>query len=68
LGSSKCGNCFLGYLSPPAFEKSDRLIYNSTTGGLFFDADGTGISEAIQGVHPKFASTQFKQACKADLT
>lgn len=25
-----------------------RFIYDSTTGGLFFDADGTGISEAIQ--------------------
>jgi hypothetical protein len=29
-------------------DESDRFIYDSTTGGLFFDADGTGISEAIQ--------------------
>lgn len=27
---------------------SDRFIYDSTTGRLFFDANGTGISEAIQ--------------------
>jgi Ca2+-binding RTX toxin-like protein len=31
-----------------AVDESDRFIYDSTTGGLFFDADGTGISEAIQ--------------------
>jgi hypothetical protein len=31
-----------------ALDESDHFIYDSTTGGLFFDADGTGISEAIQ--------------------
>ncbi len=31
-----------------ALDESDRFIYNSTTGGLFFDADGTGISQIIQ--------------------
>ncbi len=31
-----------------ALDESDRFIYDSTTGGLFFDADGRGISEAIQ--------------------
>jgi len=31
-----------------ALDESDRFIYNSTTGGLFFDSDGIGISETIQ--------------------
>jgi beta propeller repeat protein len=31
-----------------ALDESDRFIYDSTTGGLFFDADGTGSSETIQ--------------------
>jgi serralysin len=31
-----------------ATSASQRLIYNSTTGGLFFDADGSGASLAVQ--------------------
>ncbi|MBD1804070.1 calcium-binding protein [Microcoleus sp. FACHB-SPT15] len=37
-----------------ALDESDRFIYNSTTGGLFFDADGTGISEVIQDESDRF--------------
>ena len=31
-----------------ALDESDRFIYNSTTGGLFFDVDGTGLTDQIQ--------------------
>ncbi|MEH2203110.1 MAG: trypsin-like serine protease [Nostoc sp.] len=36
---------FIGSL---AEDSSDRFIYNNNTGGLFFDADGTGASGQIQ--------------------
>jgi Ca2+-binding RTX toxin-like protein len=35
-------------LGTTARDASDRFIYNSTTGGLFFDRDGTGALSAIQ--------------------
>ncbi|HEY9632977.1 MAG TPA: calcium-binding protein, partial [Coleofasciculaceae cyanobacterium] len=35
-------------LGSSASDSSDRFIYNQNTGGLFFDADGTGSSGQIQ--------------------
>ncbi len=31
-----------------ATDDSDRFIYNQTTGGLFFDADGIGVASQMQ--------------------
>ena len=44
-----------------AHDLTDRVIYNTTTGALWYDADGTGRSVAVQiaqlgaGVHPALA-------------
>ncbi|MEH2369241.1 trypsin-like serine protease [Nostoc sp.] len=36
------------FIGSVAEDSSDRFIYNNNTGGLFFDADGTGSSGQIQ--------------------
>ncbi|MBN3926428.1 trypsin-like serine protease [Nostoc sp. NMS4] len=36
------------FIGSVAKDSSDRFIYNNNTGGLFFDADGTGSSGQIQ--------------------
>ncbi|MEH1811269.1 MAG: trypsin-like serine protease [Nostoc sp.] len=36
------------FIGSVAQDSSDRFIYNNNTGGLFFDADGTGSSGQIQ--------------------
>lgn len=48
-----------------AQDASDRLIYNTATGGLWYDADGTGRAVALQiaqvgdSVHPALDFTDF---------
>ena len=35
-------------LGTSAADTTTRFIYDNTTGGLFFDADGTGTTEQVQ--------------------
>ncbi|MGO4525010.1 hypothetical protein AB4097_09125 [Microvirga sp. 2MCAF35] len=36
------------YIGAKAHDRDDQVIYNKKTGALFYDADGTGVKEAIQ--------------------
>ena len=48
-----------------AADASDRVIYDSTTGALYYDADGTGAQAKVQialigtSIHPALANTDF---------
>jgi Ca2+-binding RTX toxin-like protein len=43
-----CDIFFNGSVGTVALGAADRFIYNSSTGGLLFDADGTGSLAALQ--------------------
>jgi Ca2+-binding RTX toxin-like protein len=47
-------------LGSRALDASDRLIYNSNTGALLFDADGTGATApvALAALDPRLALTR----------
>jgi Ca2+-binding RTX toxin-like protein len=45
-GSSVAGSQFV--IGTAALDAGDRIIYNSATGAVFYDSDGTGPTAAIQ--------------------
>jgi len=51
--------------SATALDANDYLLYNQTSGALYYDADGSGVTEAIQiallgvGTHPSITYADF---------
>jgi serralysin len=60
LGALKAGNFVV---AAQAVDNNDYLIYNKTTGVLYYDADGSGLGDAfklaILGVHLALTHTDF---------
>jgi Ca2+-binding RTX toxin-like protein len=47
-GAISAGAFWSGAGVSAAHDADDRLIYNTTTGALFYDADGIGTGKAVQ--------------------
>jgi serralysin len=63
LASTLAPEAFYSWAGSTAHDADDRLIYNTTTGGLFYDPDGIGGVPATRFAvllnHPTLASTDF---------
>jgi Ca2+-binding RTX toxin-like protein len=65
LGALSTDAFWSGVNANAAHDATDRFIYNTTTGVLYYDADGTGAKAAVQvaligtTTHPTLTSTDF---------
>ncbi len=63
-GAFTAANFVSGAGAAAALDAADRLIYNTTTGDLYYDADGTGATAAVKVAvltgHPTLAATDIQ--------
>jgi Ca2+-binding RTX toxin-like protein len=63
LGAALAANNFYASANGTAHAAADRILYNSSTGALSYDADGTGAAAAVQFAvvahHPTLTASDF---------